>query len=307
MNSKGIDRTFIFLVNEERGEFDRYSLAGADICAGSLENVKYKLSINSDKRYAVWVVAAEEMKHNIGRNILEAPFFSTPDKRIVFLENRARSDGAILEPSVRGVISSVNDFLKNGLEGVINEVKKTEEVKADLLGELLKGEVTLFVHWGGGDIPSIQSLEQKLSNYFSSTIQLEKWVAHSLSSLRKTIFDVTVAKIEVPDLNGLIKLKIRLSMSAQLGDLLTKLQETCGLLGDGYDVNDNGVAIQANDQMDLLKLIDEINDDWMQGDVKERVKEDIKDYPFQGDDSGRRKIRADRLGLVLSKIAKEFT
>lgn len=276
---------FAFLVNEEKSEYSRYKLPESEPNPND-DDVEYKTFFDKTKSYAVVVIKAEGLK----KRILEA---------LIRLEEKHFDAG------------KVKDYYRNRddesvVEYVDDEIKEMHNAFQDFIDNIapLKNEpknVTFFIHWGGGDAVSIKYNEETATRFLRLYNGRSTWSVYSLSSLRKTIFDVTAPEIKVPNLEGLRRLKLRLSMS--IDDIFTRLQVACGILSDDdcKGINEARNIMDADKKAIIVSKIGElVSSEGREGEMKAKLVNYIAEFPF----TNHCKEYLDELGLLLSKLMK---
>ena len=265
----GNSEVFIFLVNEAKKEFSRYTLPGnGNEHVSSKVSVAYKQYTDKLDGHKVIVVKAEEPK----AKLLEA--LNTHNQNALF--------------------NAIEKFLIE-LELLNNETFEFPK------------NVTFFIHWGGGDVKSIRDNEREFTKFVSEKMKQSNWAVYSLSSLRKTIFDVTASEIKVPDLAGLHRLKLRLAMAGD--DIFARLQVACGILADDDCKDVSGVCnILDKNKKDAIayQMNKLLGDEGREGAMKSQLIDYINGFPFGNDTTDRKcqKEKLDNLGLLLSKLMK---
>lgn len=311
MINKSITKAFVFIVNEKKGEYDRYLLPNdaENTREGQLSTIKYKSFISNESGYMALVIDADEKK-NIVKQALNEIGENKLDDQTYLIKRKAK------------IFKPIDDlFLNNGLNIIFDQIKEKYNINFPYL------DLTLFIHWGGGSFNSIEYFEQKLSEYFKFDERCEQWSIYSISSLRNSIFNVDLEKIQVPNLQGLIELKNRLSILSKLDDRFVLFPTICSIFEEKIDLefnekNENKLKefedlIKSIDVLDAEKLkefkdlinyiLDTCNFDWLKGKQEEEFKNELNSFPFSDDsDKEKRKRRLENFALILSKIDKEF-
>lgn len=285
---------FVFITNERRGEFSRYSVHDDErvdkIICGKYE-VQYKLY--ADDTSTRIVIDAEDIKKELSSAIeyVNSTFVEKPDQKML--------DAVIdQDEGYDHYVAKTKDAI-DCLVGIVAKIAAKESKRP----RLLESNATWFIHWGGGKSTTISEKERKLTNIFKSLDSYVNWSAYSLSSLRKTIFDVTASKIKVPDLAGLHRLKLRLAMSSD--DIFAQLQVACGILSDADCKNiQAALNVVSGDQKTAMieKIGSFLGNDGREGEIKGELVKYISAFPFSNDDRGTECL--DKLGLLLSKLMK---
>lgn len=276
---------FIFLVNEEKDEYSRYMLPGG---AKDIEgdNVEYKTFFDKTKSYTVVVVKAEGLKKRILEKLirLKESHFDAGKVKRYYRNSHDESVVNEIDDEIKEMHNAFQDFIDN-IASLRNEPKN----------------VTFFIHWGGGNDGSIKDNEETATRFLRLYNDRSTWSVYSLSSLRKTIFDVTASEIKVPDLAGLHRLKLRLAMVGD--DMFERLQVACGILADDdcKDINEACNVLNEDQKAQIVDKIDKLlGNDGRECEIKAKLGNYIKDFPF----TNHGKEYFDEFGLLLAKVMK---
>lgn len=275
---------FIFVVNEEKKEFSRYKLSKLTKFE---DNFKYL----QEEKYTAVIIKNDDIKKEVERllNQCKAHFTGGPND--------------IVDNVLDGVLSNNDiDDLLSRFQTLIQTVPDKEIDFRDFVS------VTFFIHWGGGDVNSIKLNETLLNNFLKSA-HYNNFLAYSLSSLRKQVFDVTAREIVVPDFDGLIELKNRLSILSQLDDCLVKFQ----LISDIISSKEMNLdSVLTENKLKVFKerinaILTTCHFDWLKELEKADFIKELNAFPFSDDsDKEKRKRRLENFALILSRIDKEF-
>lgn len=197
MNKLSRHEIFIFITNEDKNEYKRYTL-----CADAESVIRDSLNDGGSPLEFKWckdeqacctnvVLKAQEWKSAVSEKLgcLGDSFISAPQCK-----------------EVTGILDTDQADLSDGEKIVYDldeRVRRLEKACEKIDANFKEADITLFIHWGGGNDRTIERKERKFTNFLRSTIShyehRVRWQVFSVSSLRKEIFDVTVARIKIPN------------------------------------------------------------------------------------------------------------
>ena len=226
MNESQRKEILVFITNEDKNEYKKYSLCAdpESIMQDTFNSgdLSWELKWCKDEQASCTsiVVKAQGWKKAVSGKLGLL--------RDCFMDD---SQVSMATDWVTGILDKAESALAEDEKVVFNLNKLVCSLEDNVLKKVDNSfgnaVATLFIHWGGGDDKTIERKERKFTNFLRSTTKHYKyrtnWQVFSVSSLRKKIFDVTAARIEIPNdvrsLRGCFEVSIKFS---SLKDILSQ-------------------------------------------------------------------------------------